>query len=170
MVSRGLSRRILAIAGGALWILVMSAPGVFASTGGECKVEVSPKAAPAGSLFVFTGSGLQPTSLELHKNHGEPVTHSVSVGGDDPWEVTVRSRVGDEGRWIATFTDEDATCTATTEFRVTLASTDVVDDLATAAAETRPAVIGFFAAVLIFGLTGGVLMGRQIQARARTRY
>ena len=28
---------------------------------------------------------------------------------------------------------------------------------------------GFFAAVMIFGLTGGVLVGRQIQERARVR-
>ena len=55
------------------------------------------------------------------------------------------------------------------EFKVTLASTDLVDDLSTNAAATRPAVMGFYAAVLIFGLTGGVILGRQIQSSARVR-
>ena len=150
-------------------MVALSTGTSLASTSDECDVEVSPKAAAAGSVFVFSGSGFQPTSLELQKNDDEPVAHTLNVGGEDPWDVTVRSRLGDEGRWIATFTDEDADCAATTEFRVTLASTDVVDDLAAAAAETRPAVIGFFAAVLIFGLTGGLVMGRHIQSRARIR-
>jgi hypothetical protein len=169
MVSSGPSRRLLAIVGGALWMLVLSAPGVFAADGGECVVEVSPKAATAGSVFVFNGSGFKPISLLLQKNDDEPIAHGLSVGEDDPWEVTVRSRTGDEGKWLASFTDEGANCTATVEFNVTLASTDVVEDLSTAAAATRPAVIGFFAAVLLFGLTGGVLMGRQIQSRSRVR-
>jgi hypothetical protein len=148
-------------------MLALSSGSVLASTS-DCDVQVSPKAAAAGSVFVFSGSGFKPTSLELQKNHDEPIVHTVSVGADDPWRVTVRSRIGDEGRWTATFTDETSNCTATAGFRVTLTSTDVVDDLSTAAA-TRPAVIGFFAGVLIFGLTGGVFMGRHIQARARIR-
>ena len=169
MVSSGPSRRLLAIVGGALWMLVLSAPGVFAASGGECVVEVSPKTAAAGSEFVFNGSGFVPISLQLQKNDNEPIAHGLSVGDDDPWEVTVRSKTGDEGKWIASFTDEGANCTATVEFKVTLASTDVVSDVAGAAAATRPAVMGFFAAVLVFGLTGGVFLGRQIQSRARVR-
>ncbi len=55
------------------------------------------------------------------------------------------------------------------EFKVTRASTDLVDDLSTNAAATRPAVMGFYAAVLIFGLTGGVFLGSPIQSRARVR-
>jgi hypothetical protein len=92
MVSSGVVRRILAIVGGVSWMLVMSASGALASTSDPCDVDVSPKAAAAGSV-----------------------------------------------------------------------------NLAAAVAATRTAVIGFFAAIVIFGLTGGVLLGRQIQARARIR-
>ncbi len=170
MVSSGPTRRLLAICGGALWMLVLSAGAVLAQESDACAVDVSPKAAAAGSVFVFSGSGYQPVSLVLQKNDGEPIAHSVSVGEDDPWEVTVRSRTGDEGKWVASFTDEGATCTTTVEFTVTLASTAAVDDFASVAAGARPAVIGFFAGVVIFGLTGGMLLGRQIQSRARSRF
>ena len=169
MVSSGPSRRVLAIVGGALWVLLLSAPGVFAADGGECVVDVSPKAAAAGSVFVFNGSGFKPISLQLQKNDNEPVAHGLTVGDEDPWEVSVRSRTGDEGKWIASFTDDGANCTATVEFKVTLASTDAVDDFASVTAGARPVVIGFLAAILVFGLTGGVLLGRQIQARSRVR-
>ena len=169
MLNSGLSRRLLATVGGALWILAISAGGVLAGSADACDVDVSPKAAPAGSVFVFSGSGYKPVSLVLQMKDNEPIEHGISVGDDDPWEVTVRSRTGDEGKWTATFTDDAESCTATVEFKVTLTSTDAGDDFAAAASGARPAVVGFFAAVAIFGLTGGMLLGRQIQSRARAR-
>ena len=170
MVSSGSFRRILATLGAGLGavlaMLTLSAGAVLAdSTPQTCSVDVDPAVAPSGSVFVFTGPGFEPGRLTLRKVGGEPVVHELSVGDAEPWEVSVRSRVGDEGSWTATFSDSDADCTAIVGFRVTLASTDVVDDIV-AATQTSAAPLVLYAAVVVLGFGGGALMGRRL-ARVR---
>jgi hypothetical protein len=166
MVSSGSLRRLLAPLGAALWMLTVSAGAVLADEAPTtCSVEVAPGVAPGGSVFVFSGTGFQPTQLTLRKVGGEPVVHELSVGDTDPWEVTVRSRIGDEGSWTATFSDPEVDCTAIVRFRVTLSSTDVVDDIV-AATQSQSAPLLLYAVVIVLGFGGGVAIGRRINARA----
>jgi len=158
MVSGGTIRRAFGALGVAAWILALSAGSALA-VGPECDVQVSPRAAPAGSVFVFTGSGYQPSELTLQKADGELISHVLNVGDSDPWEVTLRSRVGDEGPWTANFIDPDSDCTETVSFRVTLSSTDLIDDIA-AATSAAPTPWLLYLAVVVFGFTSGVLIGR----------
>ena len=166
MVSSGRLRRLLGPIGAALWMLTVSAGAVLADEAPiTCSVEVSPAAAPAGSVFAFTGTGFQPNEVTLRKTGGEPVVHQLTVGDTDPWEVTVRSRIGDEGSWTATFSDPDADCTAIVRFRVTLTPTDVVDDIV-AATQSQAAPLLLYSVVIVLGFGGGVAIGRRINARA----
>ena len=167
MVSSGTLRRLLASLGALLGMLTLSAGAVLAdSTPTTCSADVAPEVAPSGSVFVFSGTGFQPTRLTLRKVGGEPVVHELAVGDADPWEVTVRSRTGDEGSWTATFSDSDNDCTAIVGFRVTLASTDVVDDVV-AAVQAPGAPLLLYAAVIVFGFGGGAFVGRRLNARAQ---
>lgn len=164
MVDSGSIRRLLAAAGAALWMLAVFVGSAIAAEPGTCDVHVSPRAAAAGSVFIFNGSGFMPTELTLQKEGGEPISHDLNVNEGDPWEVTVRSRAGDEGTWSASFFDTDANCTAAVEFRVTLSNTDLIDDIA--ASVTSPAPMLLYLAVIVFGFGGGVLIGRRVRARA----
>ena len=163
MVSGRTVRRLLAPVGAILWMLTLSSGAVLADT--SCDVTVDPVVATSGSGFTFTGSGYQPSELILQKDGGEPATHELSIGDSDPWEVTVRSRVGDEGEWTATFVDPLGVCTTTVGFRVTLASTDVIDDVAAATREISTPLL-LYAAVVVFGFTGGAAIGRLRTVRA----
>lgn len=145
--------------GAAAWILALCAGSMLAAEPVKCEVHVSPRAAPAGSVFVFTGSGYKPTELNLQKEGGQPISHVVSVGRSEPWEVTVRSRTGDEGTWTANFTDATTNCTASVSFRVTLSNTDLIDDIY-AVTKDAPAPWFLYLAVVVFGFTGGMLIGR----------
>jgi hypothetical protein len=166
MVSSGRLRRLLGPLGVALWMLTVSAGAVLADeVPPTCSVEVAPAAAPAGSVFVFSGTGFQPNELTLLKTGGDPVVHQLSVGDTDPWEVTVRSRTGDEGSWTATFSDPETECTAITRFRVTLTPTDVVDDIV-AATQAQSAPLLLYSVVIVLGFGGGVAIGRRMNARA----
>ena len=122
-------------------------------------MQVSPRAAPAGSVFVFTGSGYKPTELSLEKEGVEPIKHDLDLSDSDQWEFTLRSRVGDEGAWTANFIDPDLNCTATVSIRVTLSNTDLIDDIA-AATSTSPAPWLLYLAVVAVGFASGMLMGR----------
>ena len=163
MVSGATIRRLLAPVGAILWMLTLSGGAVLADT--SCDVVVDPVVATSGSGFTFTGSGYEPTELVLQKDGGELATHALSIGETDPWEVTVRSRVGDEGEWTATFVDPLGACTTTVGFRVTLSSTDVIDDVATATRQMSAPIL-LYAAVVVVGFTGGVMIGRLRSARA----
>src|SRR5688572_23653951 len=116
MVTRG-RVRALGASFVALLLLSIGAAGVSAADA-ECSVEVSPTAGAAGTVFVFSGTGFEPTELVLHKDDTAAGTHSIDVSDDDPWEVSVRSRPGDEGVWAAELSSED--CSAVAQFRVTL--------------------------------------------------
>ena len=165
MVSSRTVRRLLAPIGAIVWMLTVSGSAVLADEAASCNVEVSPPAATSGSVFVFSGTGFQPTELILQKEEGEPATHQLSVGDTDPWEVTVRSRVGDEGEWTATFLDPSGDCTTMVGFRVTLTSTDVLDDVA-AVTRQLPAPVLLYALVVIVGFSGGVAIGRRLNSRS----
>ncbi len=166
MADSGSIRRLFAALGATLWILAVFAGTALAAEHETCEVEVNPRAAAAGSVFVFNGSGFVPTELELQKEGGEPIGHDPNVDDDDPWEVTVRSRTGDEGTWTATFSDPAVNCTATVDFRVTLSSTDLVDDIA--ATVSSPAPLLIYLAVIVLGFGGGVLIGRRVRTFGTT--
>jgi len=159
MVSGRTIRQVLGALGIAVWMLALFAGSTLAAGPSECEVQVSPRAAPAGSVFIFSGSGYKPAELTLQKEDGAVVSHDLTVGDGDPWEVTLRSRIGDEGTWTANFVDPDHGCTATASFRVTLSSTDLIDDIA-AATSAAPTPWLFYLAVVVFGFTSGLLMGR----------
>ncbi len=85
-------------------------------------MQVSPRSAPAGSQFVFSGSGFQPTQLSLIPKTGTRLAHNITVGSADTWQYKVRSLTGDKGMWVAVFTDPQTSCTAKAVFWVTAAT------------------------------------------------
>lgn len=161
MVSRGLWR-LLGASLGALLLLGMLNVAAFGASGGECTVEAAPRAAPAGSIFTFTGSGFKPTEMTLLKEGGDAIVHQISVETDDEWQVTVTSRAGDEGSWTATFWAADA-CTESASFQVTLRNTDLVSDLLTMTDGTRASLL-MYLMVVGFGLSGGAFLARRLDA------
>lgn len=138
----------------------LGVPGVSAATG--CSVEVSPRAGAAGTVFVFSGAGFEPTRLVLLKD-GEPAgSHELDAGDQgEPWQVTVRSRPGDEGEWSAELSSDE--CTATAEFRVTLANTDAADTVAAAAQPGRGVPLVALLALATLALCGGLTLGRRLR-------
>ena len=166
MVSNRWTRRLLRSMGASLLLLVVSSGSALAGDAG-CEVQVSPLAAAAGSVFVFSGSGHSPTELTLQKEGSMKLDHDIDLGDADPWEVTVRSRVGDEGKWTAWFSNAETGCTTTVKFRVTLSSTDLIDDIVAATTELGSAPIGLYLAVIVVGFSGGLLIGRRVYAKAR---
>lgn len=166
MVSSGTIRRSLVATGAVLWLLALFARATFAADAGPCDVHVEPRAASGGNVFVFTGSGFKPVTLLLQKESDEPIAHDLNVGDADSWSVTLGSRAGDEGTWTASFTDEEALCTATATFRVTLSNTDAVTDIATALPSAQAPVL-LYLAVVAFGFGSGALIGRRVHARVR---
>ena len=153
MVSSGPFRLLLAPVAALLCLLALSATATLAEEVLSCSVQVAPRAAPAGSVFVFSGTGFKPTKMTLQKDHSEPIIHDIEVGDADPWEVTVRSRTGDEGTWTATFSDAVTNCEAKTSFRVTLSNTDALSDLkGTAGGGSQPLLL--YLVVVVSGFTG----------------
>lgn len=146
-------------------MLALGAGSALAAQPERCDVQVGPRAAAGGSLFVFSGSGFMPTELTLQKEDAGPISHDINVGDADPWEITVRSRTGDEGTWTAAFTDQALDCTASVEFRVTLSNTDLIEDIA-ASTTSLPAPVLLYAVVVAFGLATGTLIGRRVRAKA----
>ena len=165
MVSGASIRRSLALVGATLWVVGTSAGSAIAAQPGTCIVQVSPRAASSGSSFVFSGSGFVPTEMTLRRSGARPISHDLNLNHADPWEATVRSRVGDEGTWTATFRQPELACTASVDFRVTLINTDLVDDI-TAWTTSSPAPVLLYLAVIVFGFSGGVLIGRRVRSRA----
>ena len=80
---------------GALLLLCFGA-SVVTATAKQCSVTVSPKSGTAGQTFTFSGSGFEPTQLTLLKNHDAAGGHALAIS-NDPWQVSVLSRPGDEG-------------------------------------------------------------------------
>lgn len=156
MVRSGSVRHLLAPLGAAIWLVSVAAGAVLGGNVETCSVRVEPRAAPAGSVFVFSGTGFAPTELELARGNGAPSIHPLVPADDDPWEVSVRSRVGDEGTWTATFSEEDV-CTATVKFRVTLSNTDTLADV-TETGSGQPWIL--YLAVVAFGFVGGRAIAR----------
>lgn len=137
--------------------VALSAGSVLAAPQ-DCEVQVSPRVGPAGSVFVFSGSGYKPTELTLQQD-AAVASHELSLGDGDAWEFTLRSRIGDEGTWTANFVDPDLGCTATVSIRVTLSDTDLVDDIAAATSSTTTPWL-LYLSVVVLGFTSGLLMGR----------
>lgn len=168
MVSSGSIHRLLATFGAMLWLLCLSAGSAMAAEPATCHARVHPRAAAAGSVFVFSGSGFVPTQLTLERSGSDPIEHDLNVGGDDPWETTVRSRAGDEGIWTASFADPALKCTARVEFRVTLSNTDLIGDIAAATTSSTAPVL-LYLAVIVLGFGGGLVLGRRLMVRTRGR-
>lgn len=170
MVSRGSIRTLLAPIGALIWLVAFAAASVRAEDTVNCAVHVDPLAATGGSIFVFSGTGYKPDRLTLQKRGDDPIQHDLNVGDADHWEVSVRSRSGDEGSWTATFNDPVTSCTATVDFRVTLSGTDASTELngtAGTAATTAPAPVLLYLAVVVVGFSGGLMIGRRVQAARR---
>jgi len=163
MVSSGLLRRVLAPIGALLMLTTLSAGTVLAEDT-DCTVWVNPRAAVGGTVFVFSGSGYSPSTLSLQKRGDAPIDHELSVSDTDPWEVSVRSRVGDEGTWTASFEDPTVPCTASVRFRVTLSNTDAISD-AVSAVRSGPDPIALLLGVTAVGLGGGLFIGRLMSNR-----
>jgi hypothetical protein len=115
---------------------------------------------------VFSGSGYEPDHVILQKRGADPIQHDVDVGAEDPWQVRVRSRAGDEGTWSATFTDPITNCIAMIDFRVTLSSTDASSE-PTGITSTAPAPVLLYLLVVVSGFSGGLFIGRRVQAGRR---
>ena len=149
----------------ALCCAVLLAPGaVMAGTPPACVVTVDPAAAVGGTVFTFTGNGFHPSKLLLQKGDGSPISNDIAPNGD-PWTQSVRSAVGDEGGWTATFVEENG-CSIAVQFDVTLTSTDVISDLLSNQPQSSlPAL--FMVMLTGFGLVGGVFLSRRMGA-ART--
>lgn len=151
MVSRGNGRFVLAPLGALLMSLTLAA-GTALADEAACSASADPPSATGGSVFTFSGSGFQPTKLGLQKETDELIFHDLNVGTDDPWEVTVRSRAGDEGTWTASFSAEGG-CTVDVEFRVTLSSTDLLES----GPEGAPiGLLALYMFVVVGGFSGGV--------------
>lgn len=168
MVSSGRFRLLLVPIAALLCLLILSASATLAEEALSCSVQVAPRAAPAGSVFVFSGTGFKPTQLTLQKGNSEPIVHDVSVGDADPWEVTVRSRTGDEGTWTATFGDPVTNCAAKTSFRVTLSNTDTASDLSGSNGGGSAPLLLYFLVVVV-GFTGGLVIGRIVRTQSRVK-
>lgn len=158
MVSGGSIRFLLAPVGALLLLMTFSlAPVMAADT--DCPVRVTPRAAPAGTVFHFNGTGQAPTGLTIQKGSAEPIGHTLDLDNDDEWDVTVTSRPGDEGLWAATFWQKTDAC-ATLNFRVTLSNTDVASDVAASTSENTSQPVLLYLAVVAVGLGGGLFIGR----------
>ena len=162
MVGRG-SFRAVAVTLGALVVLLLQTLPVLGAD--DCTVSVSPRAGAAGSVFTFKGSGFVPTVLLLQKGGADAGSHSIDVDGDDPWQVTVRSRPGDEGEWSAALSSDD--CSAVARFTVTLANTDAATDAAASSSSQGMPSLGLVALVLGASAAAGVALGRHLRPQAR---
>ena len=121
-----------------------------------CTLAVEPKTAVAGSEFHLLGSGFTPTELVLQKDGGQPVTIDLDLGDQDPFDIPIGSRKGDEGTWMATAA-LPGTCSATVEFTATLENTDTIDDLLASTTAQGRVPLGLVMLVIAFGVGGGML-------------
>ncbi|HEY5474360.1 MAG TPA: hypothetical protein VIK32_14370 [Candidatus Limnocylindrales bacterium] len=153
--------RALGVSLAALPFMLLETSAVMAAPS-QCSASVSPPAGAAGIAFTFSGTGFKPTEITLHKNDTEAGVHELSVTSD-PWQVSVRSRPGDEGSWSAELSSDQ--CSAVVEFKVTLANTDVVSDAQpTSGSGSTPIGLALF--VLAGGIGGGLALGRRVNDRA----
>lgn len=159
-----------------VWLLSLQIGPILAARSG-CDVQVSPRSGQAGSQFVFSGSRFQPTQLRLIPKIGRPVAHSINVDSADSWQYNVRSLTGDQGMWVAVFTDPQTSCTARAVFWVTAtagASTESAETTSsssstvtspTAAAGPKLPTVDLWLAVAVIGLVGGTAVGLRAFAR-----
>jgi hypothetical protein len=155
----------LGVLGGMLMLLAFAVEATPAAAANRCTLRVDRSSATAGSSFTFVGSGFSPTQLTLQKAGEPPTVHAVDVANADPWRITVASRVGDEGRWAATFS-EPGGCTEQVSFRVTLRNTATAGELvagASAPDSSAPALL----LLVALGFAGGALAGRRVQQAVR---
>jgi hypothetical protein len=144
--------------------LLLVAAGAPVVAEDECVLTVLPAEAAAGGQFVLSGSGYTPEQLILQRGSAEPVTFELSLGDADPFEIPIGSKTGDEGLWQAVVVDSDTDCHAVAHFRVTLQSTDMVDDLLATPAGGLP--IALYLLVIVGGFGAGTLVARLARTRA----
>ncbi|MDP8903962.1 MAG: hypothetical protein M3N29_01370 [Chloroflexota bacterium] len=156
MRTRRLLRRSLSTVTGLALCLLAVVP--ITSAQAACTLTATPAVAAAGTEFTLRGSGFTPTELVLQKQGGQPVTLTLDLGSDDPFEIPIGSRPGDEGRWHATA--KSSRCSAGASFTVTLQSTDTIEEvLASGRAGALPPVV--YLAVIVFGFAAGGVLGRR---------
>jgi hypothetical protein len=161
-------RRTRAAAGAILSGLLIATLGVTgAMAAGDaddgCELSVSPRSGPAGTEFVFTGSGYTPTVLRLTQGDGEPTEIDLDLGDADPFEINVIAREGDEGTWTAEAIVPDTECVGTATITVTLPPTTTVVDAATPmpGTDTRTPVLVVMAGLAaVFVVSSRLLLGR----------
>jgi hypothetical protein len=176
MVSNGYLRFFVGGFLALVWLLSFQVGPIVATHSG-CDVQVSPRTGPAGSQFEFSGSRFQPTQLRLVPKTGTPVAHDIDVDSAGPWQYKVDSLTGDQGMWVAVFTDPQTSCTAKAVFWVT-ATTGASTESAmassnansssvspTAAAGPKLPVVNLWLVVTLIGLVGGTAVGLRAFAR-----
>lgn len=122
-----------------------------------CTLTVEPEVATAGSEFHLKGSGFTPTQLILQKEGASAVTVNLDLGDQDPFDIPIGSRKGDEGRWHAT-ASLPGVCSASVVFTATLESTDALSDLIAAPTSTSHVPLMFALFVIVTGLGGGAFV------------
>jgi len=164
MVGNGAIRIAFAPLGALLLLMGLAVAPTLAKEP-SCPVHVTPRAAPAGTIFRFDGTGKAPTGLTIQKGNAEPIGHTIDLRNDDAWDVSVTSRPGDEGLWAATFWQKTDPC-ATVYFRVTLTDTATAADIAVTPSSNSPALVLLYLAVTVAGLAGGLVVGRMRRAHS----
>jgi hypothetical protein len=133
-----------------------------AAAQGNCTLTVEPDTATAGTVFHLHGSGFTPTQLILQKEGGQPVTSDLDLGTQDPFEIPIGSRTGDEGKWTATAVLA-GTCSPSVMFTVTLESTDAISDLLAAPTATGHLPLGLVVLVIAAGFGGGAVVAWRLK-------
>jgi hypothetical protein len=129
----------------------------IAAAQSQCTLTVEPKVATAGSEFHLHGSGFTPTQLILQKEGAQPVTVDLDLGDQDPFEIPIGSRKGDEGVWHATAV-LPGVCSASAKFTATLENTDALSDLMLAPAANSHLPLMYVLLVILTGLGGGAFV------------
>lgn len=122
---------------------------------GECKLSVAPATGHAGTTFVFSGSGFTPSKLDLSRDGGSATTLDLTLNNADPFQITIKARSGDEGRWTARAYTPGG-CDAQVDFRVTLPSTATDNPTTTpgSSSSTTLLVAGMLIAAAVVGACG----------------
>jgi hypothetical protein len=123
----------------------------------SCTLTVEPEVATAGSEFILRGSGFTPTELILQKEGAAAVTVELDLDSQDPFDIPIGSRKGDEGRWHAT-ASLPGVCAASVVFTATLESTDALSDLLAAPPANGRLPLWIALLVLVTGLGGGAFV------------
>lgn len=143
-------------------VLLLVALVQTAAAQSECELTIEPETAKAGTVFHLRGNGFTPTQLILQKNGNEAVTSDLELGSQDPFEIPIGSKIGDEGEWSAT-ADLPGTCSPSVTFTVTLENTDAPYDALARPEPTGRVPLMLVALIIVGGFGGGVVVARRMK-------